>query len=220
MKDYSLTWRDKVRFVLNYEVKDNKIIINYATGEKKEIPYSREEEDIILDKMKMQVVESDEITKEVTSNFKSLVIPFGMVGYGSSYIMLSNIINNLSNSQITSNMEGIIPFLAVCLSLSVFPTVNGIKYYKLLKDIDKNSLFQDNNFYMNVNMRIEDKYLEGLSEKTKEIIRNTKDGDNIFTFNTIDKMSYRDIKKVLENIERYNPKEEDYTPRFKKRTRR
>lgn len=220
MKDYSLTYRDKVRFILNYEVKDNKIIINYATGEKKEIPYSREDEDKILDKMKMQVVESDEITKEVTSNFKSLVIPFGIVGYGSSYIMLSNIINNLGNSQISNNIERIISFLVVCLSLSVFPTVKGIKYYKLLRDIDKNSLFQDKNFYMNCNMRIEDKYLEGLSKKTKEIIRSTIDGDNIFTFNTIDKMSYKDLKKVLENIERYNPKEDDYTPRFKKRTRR
>lgn len=220
MKNYAMSYSDKEKFILNYEIKDNKIIINYATGEKKDVLYSREDEDRILDKMKMQVVESVELDKEVTSNFKSLVIPFGMVGYGSSYIMLSNIINNLSNSQITSNMEGIIPFLAVCLSLSVFPTVKGIKYYKILKDIDKNSLFQEYNFYMNLNMRIEDKYLEGLSEKTKEIIRSTKDGDNIFTFNTIDKMSYKDVKRVLENIERYNPREEDYTPRFKKRTRR
>lgn len=220
MKDYSINCVEKASFILNYKIVNNNIIINYANGYIELLPYSKENEDEILDTMKLQVVNSDEFTKETLSKFKSIIVPFGIVSYGSLGVMANNIINIVNTGGDITSIEGAIPVIALCLSIGAINTIKGIKYYLSLRDLDKNSLFQDNNFYMNLNMRIEDKYLEGVSEKTKEIIRNTKDGDNIFTFNTVDKMSYNDIKRILENIERYNPKEEDCTPRFKKRTRR
>ena len=220
MKDYSMSYKEKVNFILNYEIVDNNIIINFATGDKRMIPYSREEEDKILDIMKMQVLNTDELTDEILSNAKYLVIPFGIIGYGSFITIVNNIIDITSSGRDFSTIDGAIPFMALCLSIGLADTITAIKYYSVLRDIDKNYLFMENNYYMNFNMRREDKYLEGLSAKAKRIINSISDEENTFTFNTIDKMSYKDVKKVLENIERYNPKDDDYTPRFKQRKRR
>lgn len=55
MKDYTLNKEDERTFILNYEVKDNKIIVNFASGKKYEVPYTEEDEKIILTLMKEQV---------------------------------------------------------------------------------------------------------------------------------------------------------------------
>lgn len=220
MKDYSTNKREKAVFILNYEIVDNEIIINFANKERGKLPYTKENEDTILDIMKMQVLNTEEITDEIMSNSKYLVIPFGIIGYGSFITIVNNIIDITSSGRDFSTIDGAIPFMALCLSIGLADTITAIKYYSVLRDIDKNYLFMENNYYMNFNMRKEDKYLEGLSAKAKRIINSVSDEENTFTFNTIDKMSYKDVKTVLENIERYNPKDDDYTPRFKQRKRR
>ena len=44
MKNYSLNYNEYKMFILNYEIKDDRIIINYADGEKSLIPYTFQNE--------------------------------------------------------------------------------------------------------------------------------------------------------------------------------
>ena len=50
MKDYTLDPKDAASFILNYEIKDNQIIINYAKGKHYIIPYTNDDEEILLKK--------------------------------------------------------------------------------------------------------------------------------------------------------------------------
>lgn len=44
MKYYTLNSKDATSFILNYEIKDNQIIVNYENGEHYIIPYTNDNE--------------------------------------------------------------------------------------------------------------------------------------------------------------------------------
>lgn len=44
MKYYTLNSKDATSFILNYEIKNNQIIVNYANGEHYIIPYTNDNE--------------------------------------------------------------------------------------------------------------------------------------------------------------------------------
>lgn len=213
MKDYSMNLFERQLFILNYDKYEDHIVVNFASGLKMYVEYTKEAEEEILNVMRMQVLNTDKLTKECISNFKTFVIPLSIIGYGPLRLTFSQIQNMIANNE---DPTYYMVMSALCLSLGLSQTIKGIKYYNLLKDIDKNYLFLENEYHINYHMRVEDKYLEGLSRTARDIIIKNKDEDNIFTFNTIDKMSYRDIKKVLENI---NNNIEDNNSKIRKRRR-
>lgn len=66
MKDYVINKNKRKNFILNYQIKDDQIIINYASKKSKKIPYSKEAENQILNKMESQVNNFDQAKFERT----------------------------------------------------------------------------------------------------------------------------------------------------------
>lgn len=54
MKYYTLNSKDATSFILNYEIKDKQIIVNYANGEHYIIPYANNNEKKILKNWKIK----------------------------------------------------------------------------------------------------------------------------------------------------------------------
>lgn len=74
---------------------------------------------------------------------------------------------------------------------------------KKIKDIYKNRLFIANEKTLNENVKMNQNVLYHTSCRTKEVVSSMLlKGQPAFTFNTVDKMKYRDLKQILENIER------------------
>ena len=77
MKDYTLDSEEAVSFILNYEIKDNQIIVNYANGEHYIIPYTNDNEEKILKKMEDQVYSAqyyDELSKKILKKSRNWIL--------------------------------------------------------------------------------------------------------------------------------------------------
>ena len=137
MKDYSLKRHKK--FIINYNIQDNFIIINYADKSKKISPYTYDKEKKILQTMKEQITDTNyekkirnkldnEKTKNKVSSIFSILI-------GSS-LMLTNI--SFSIGAI------IYSTLLVNILTCIFSKFKTIKLKNIVKDINKNKLFIEN----------------------------------------------------------------------------
>ena len=71
MKDYTFDKISREKFIKNYNIKDDQIIINLASKEKYVIPYTKENEEKILARMEEQVNSS--YIKPLGVIYKSLV---------------------------------------------------------------------------------------------------------------------------------------------------
>ena len=176
MKDYTLNKEDKRTFILNYEIKDNKIIVNFASGKKYEVPYTEENEKIILTLMEEQVLNS----KRNLGKFKNaskvfFAIPvislcFFILGYDTSVAELSKY------------------FFTCCYVCSITLSLCGAFYYRgLAKDIQKNLLFLNYEDLFKSKEKTDDDVLT-----EEETVRET------ITLNDIDKMSYNEVKEMVD----------------------
>ena len=87
-------------------------------------------------------------------------------------------------------------------------TLNYYRNYE--KDIIKVKTFLENQEKLNENIRKNTNMLYKVSNKTKEVIDKVAVEDSVFTINSIDKMSLRDLKRILINIKREQEFEFDY----------
>ncbi len=69
MKNYSLSHENSKTFILNYNIEDNQIIVNLASGEKYIIPYSVDNEKRLLERMKNQVNNSNDYKSKQQKKF-------------------------------------------------------------------------------------------------------------------------------------------------------
>lgn len=72
-------------FILNYKIEDNEIIINLATGKQLVYPYSKDNEQKVIDIMEAQVSDIDEKTFKEGNNHTL----FGLIGLGCLLIPLN-----------------------------------------------------------------------------------------------------------------------------------
>jgi len=96
MKDYAINRNKRKNFILNYQVKNDQIIINYASKKSKKIPYTKEAENRILNKMEKQVNDFDQAKFVRALNeeayFKDKIIKKTLNGFipvGIAFIALS-----------------------------------------------------------------------------------------------------------------------------------
>ncbi len=186
MKDYTLNKEDERTFILNYEVKDNKIIVNFASGKKYEVPYTEEDEKIILTLMKEQVNNTEKFEKAAKKKLKVMT----------RWIIYS-IVNIVFVATILLTGSSTAPVVQVICG-SLFILSGTLQTYALvdiktkLKDLKKNQLFLDNEDFFKSKEKTNTDALN-----KEETVRET------ITLNDIDKMSYNEVKEMVD-IARFN----------------
>ncbi len=204
MKNYTLNYKDSKKFILNYTIQKDKIIIHYASGGKQTIPYTKENEQKVLEIMENQargawVGNTFGILKERGIKFKKGIIA------DVSFLLTLLFLGNIFTFSILIN---------VCLAFGIFGfsihLYNLVNTKRIQKDIEKNKLYltskeqiEESDFTKNENL------LLGVKEKTKKIIQEQPKDINI---NTMDKVKYKELKQILENIKREREFDFDYTP--------
>ena len=205
MQDYSFNYEESDNFILNYNVMGDYIAVNYGSGRSELLEYTPQKENEILNIMRRQVRDSDDAAKYAKKQIKwsipylLFLIPF----VEAIYTSVSGLITgdySFSNLNFSSSL-----LLVSIISLPGLISYRGISdilfYNRRLYDIEKNKLFEANEFDMNMKMKVNDDYLYKVSDKTKRMIESTPKDKPLFTYNTIDKMSYYDIDRILCNIE-------------------
>lgn len=197
MKDYSMDLEDSKTFILNYKIKEDKIIIKFANRKKLIVPYSLENEQKILEKMRNQVLQSDEIKQNQSNKFltffNGLIIDFVMT------VLFIGAVSGLARlgvyiSTFVYAMGDIPLFLAInnfCKVLRVKGTIN---------DLNKNRKFVDNEEKINDHLASNPDILLNAT-KTTRLVCSTEEKTPALTINTVDKMSNRDLAQLLEAID-------------------
>ena len=175
MKHYTLNSKDATSFILNYEIKDNQIIVNYANGEHYIIPYTNDNE------------------KKIISIFM-IICNFCTIKSGHS---ISPLMQNIFIAWFTFN-----------IGFQIF----DIKYVtKILKDLEKNKILLDNQEKINEMIKENQNILTNSNEKIKKMVKSTPEDKPVFTLNSVEKLKLKELKSVLENIQKEEKFKFDYS---------
>ena len=190
MLDYTENKNDSKEFILYYIKKDNKIIVYYASGDKKEFDNTKDLEITILERMKNQVLNSNVVYDK------------------NGKIVMGLLINNIF-LYLSINSEGIISLISSMISLSLMTKIISIQFDFSDKrnDFLKNRFFLENENLFNDFDRKNELLLLDVSKKTRKIISSIPEEDLLFTINTIDKMKYKDLRQILYNINLFDVSE-------------
>ncbi len=151
--------------------------------------------------MKNQVNRSDDHEYEQEKRFSRSVILailnfFGLVTFS---ILLA--------TGMTINIIFII-ILIIFESTDIYDMINS---KLIIKDIKKNKMFVDYEEILSDNNKINQNVLSNTSSKTQELVSSIPEQKTIFNLNNIDKISYKDLKQILENIKREEKFDFDYS---------
>ena len=216
MQDYNLNDQEANKFIINYEIKDNKIEINYANGDIKEIDYSAEAEKRVLEEMENQVQncqlfkskQEKALGKYRTENHHYWkIIKAGLVTLIGGFLTILAIFTFFTNLNIMDALTILIVSVSVT-SIGAFPEpiieaiaskrkINEIQ--ATLEDIEKNELFLENKKKINKNIK-KGNCLDNVAQEVKKIIMDKENPS--LNINDLDKMQLADIETILLNIKR------------------
>lgn len=212
MKDYSLNSKDSKSFILNYEIKDKQIIINFASGDKYKVPFTKKNEKKILKKMRKQVKLSDEFYSEQEKKMDVKLLCFQLFcpALIVATVYAPSIIFIYRDSVFMVTLQILIMTMSTISIATLLYSI--IQNNKNLKDADKNKLFLKKEKLINEKLKENENILSNTNDYTKELINSSQKKLNL---NDIDKMSYSELKIILDNIkneEKFNfvyPKQEE-----------
>lgn len=197
MKDY--TYKKDKDFILSYEVVEDKIVINYASGKKYETIYTKELEKDILEKMKNQVINysakmEEKKSKKKFNNIINLIISVGIIIFTLSVLNISSLYSYLVA-------------ISLCEITYAFPKF--IRNSKIA-DYEKNKLFIDNIELFQNGIKEDMGIYKNIDRESKrvieEVIENNKvlNDDNIKrpNINSIDDISYKSLENIYELLEK------------------
>lgn len=195
MKDYSTVDNNFV-FITNYSVQDEVINIIYANGDKRVVPYTERNIEIIENRMAEQVQYA--LGKKETSRY--LYLSLGISG-----IAFLTAVNLFLNNQLSPTL--LWPINGGLTAMTGFSfTTYGIKKSKI-EELKKLKYFLENRIRLNKSIK-EPNISAGLSNKKQEFINKTQ--GNVFSFETIDGFSYNDMLIINDNIKREESLDFDY----------
>lgn len=185
MKDYTLDKFEKEKFIKNYKIKGDKIIINLASKEKYIIPYNEQNEEKVLTRMEEQV-----------NNAK--IKPLGLVSKVSTILAYIALALGVSLSIITKGMiYAILPLIpAIYFSSQLY------FHQSKLKDLEKQKFFLNNRKMFNDNIQKSSNMTLGLERQIVNKIEQVADKE-VFDINVIDSYSLDELKKIRRNILRF-----------------
>jgi len=196
MKDYSLNLEERKDFILGYDVTEECIInIKFANGDILPVPYNRENEKIVLDKMERQISNPKVIEKKFEEKIHKLSSVSG-VFFGAAVISLLFITNGL-------DVQTAIIMSSIMVGTSLIPGVLALKNNSKLKDLRKNIKFMNEmKEKLNQAVRSDENTLINVSKKTKNVIADFPEDRDVFDINSFNYVSFKDLEQIMENVAR------------------
>lgn len=195
MKDYSLSKEKAKFFVLNYEIKDDLIIVYFASNETYDLPYTRCNEKILLEQMKEQVLNVSHYQEEQTKHYKDTL-----------YWSIFSIIISILGLVMTLYTQGTIMLLwalltGICFGGGIVNIYKMVHSKRILSDIKKNQFIVEYGKQLNQYIRKNEYKILNTKKKTKEKIASVLPQEPVFTLHTADKFQLTELKKILTNIQ-------------------
>lgn len=189
MKDYSLNEEERKNFVLNYDVTEEELTANMASGNSFTIPNTEANVSKLEEKMIDQVINSKEKRDKLEySNILNTV--------GISIIWISCIatilVTGVNESFLSSSfIESLTTGLGIGVVCSILPMIKIAKNNKILKDIQKNRYFVKNSETINRGITNTNVLANSLVKENKEVTINDMDYG----------YSYKELKQIVTNTE-------------------
>lgn len=208
MKDYAMNEEDRKFFVRGFKLNGKgNFIVRFSKHVKNDVPRNEKNERVLLAKMEEQVRNSDKClkkTKKIIQLTKLSTIVFGFI-----FLLLLNVVKGfgaeeLGKQILTSCFTGI---AGGCTVVSLVKYVNS---KLLLADLRKNRKFMAIKDSLNSNVKVNKNMLANTSSKTKKMVFSTPDEKDVFNINSFNNVPYRDLMKIMDNIERDKKFEFDY----------
>ncbi len=180
MKNYEMFRSDSKRFIKGYKIKNGELIIKLPLFKKKVYPYSIQNEKVMLEIMRIQVLttrESDKIFKTTWLQRYWSVYGFILTGIFGARLATGSINETVGTVNVT--LGGILG----TINLSIVLLKKA-----LLRDLKKNEFFLEHEDLLN-GKKEEDLYSMNLPSNDDEIPE--------YNLNSINKMSFRKLKKLV-----------------------
>lgn len=174
MKNYYLTKEKNADFIKNYEIKEDTIEIQLPLKKTLLLKNTHKNRTKINEKMDDQIRQAYSYVKYRAIFFVVLTlitIPF-LVG--------------------PFSITNCITMIADVVAISIFG------HYFL--DAKKNYNFYKNRNELNSTLETDPNLLEGIKEKTKEMLVNQPTEEQIFNYNSIDRLTYLELRQILLNL--------------------
>lgn len=193
MKDYSTSEEERKDFVLGFDVIDSdEIIVRFAKGESWIIPYSEENEQILIEKMRKQVDNSVQFERnKVGEKFGYMISTISCI----ILVILSLIILRDFNAYNVSLMS-------IFGTFSVISFVGYVRASLVLKDLRKNKIFIEMEKELNSNIRRNNNTLANVSNRTKRMIDTVPEDRPVFDINSFNYVRFEDLEQIMENVDR------------------
>lgn len=209
MKDYTMNKEEKNMFILNYKIKKNNIIIRLASKEKYIVPYTEENEKIILDRMKEQVTENIDFEKEASKEYIILTLFTIALAFTTVLLMGKYLPSLISHPTLKTLISNIPSFIG--LGLTSISALFSVSAQETLEDFRKNKLYLNKEEELNEKINNNQNLLSNVSTKTKKMVETATEDKPVFDINKIDKVTLKDLKQLLENFKRDEEFGFDYT---------
>lgn len=208
MKDYSVSLEEQKDFILGFDVDGKgKIIVNFANGLKWPLPYNEANINLILNKMREQVVETDKFT-EIKEHQKVKFATYTILSFVASAMFASFglfVFSGLAVDIVSYVIAGVLAGMGGC---NFYRTTN---ISAVLKDLTKNKWFLDAEEELNKSIRKEENALINVSKYTQDVIQDMPEDMKVFDINSFNHVPFKDLEQIMDNIARNERFGFDYT---------
>lgn len=182
---YGYSGADYSDLIKNYKVVDNKIVISYLDGSVYDMPYTRDNEKLLIEFMLEQAIDRSEATTLFREN--CLVL-------GKSMLALSAVTSVGAMSHFINMSTIDTPTVKACcatagVGLSIFSLIEGgisWRYFDKVRELEKYDI------YLSIRNDIRNASKKRLFEGVKR--------QEELNINTLDKFSLRDLKRINNNL--------------------
>lgn len=199
-----VTSEDQVFCLMHYKRVNNQIVVYHSDGLTDTIPYSFKNELRLLKGIRKQVLVMINSFSEKETTLKKLLVK-------DSWLTAIGILATAIMSICSLPMSFIIfvagfTLLAFAITLSTYITLNDLR-----DNFEKYKLFLQNDTDLNDMIRKQPELTNDLKKSLKKKILPVNQKERAFTLNTINNVSYKELKKVYEAVENNNAKKKVLT---------
>ncbi len=193
MLNYTLDEKDDELFILYLSFENNYILAHMADGKTIRYVNTKDNLDMLLEKMKQQVLNTDIFSNVLSRSMSRLNLIEVLLSIGLSanlYVIISNSSDSPVASYLFEMLGGVVFF---------FKTSSYVRCRRLINDLKKNKLFVLNEeLFSEENMFFFKYQLKGLNKRISEFLADKK----CITINDMDDISYRDFKKLYDYLKK------------------
>ena len=209
MKDYSLNSKDREDFILGYDVtEDGMINIKFANGVLWPIPYNKESEKKVLDKMEEQLANPDDIETKLHNRLYAL----SAISIGLFFGIIISQLYIWDKALTIETVQALNILYSIGYGTSLISGILAIKTKNKFKDFRKNIKFiNEMKEKLNEAVRSNENALVNVSKKTRNVIADTPKDREVFNINSFNYVPFSDLEQIMENVARNERFRFDYT---------